>query len=182
MANLRGRIVLVTGAPAGAGWQIAARFASAGAWVGVNFRRDLARAKRLVDVLRSAGGRATLVHGDVADPAQAWTIVERLDLQWGPPDIVVEQSGSEAGPSAERWPPVVRANAAVEIARAAWPALRRSDIGRIVLLGPGVPELTAVGNRVRAVVEPVVTRTLAVAPGTPLDVAADVVFRLASGE
>jgi 3-oxoacyl-[acyl-carrier protein] reductase len=182
MADLRGRIVLVTGASAGAGPHIAARFASAGAWVGVNFRRDLAGAKRLADDLRSAGGRALLLPGDVADPAQAWAVVERLDLQWGPPDVVVAQSGSENRPGADCWPPAIYTAATLEIARAAWPSLRRSAGGRLLLLGPAVPELAAVADRVRGIVAPVVTRAVAVAPGTTFDVAADAVYRLAQGE
>jgi NAD(P)-dependent dehydrogenase (short-subunit alcohol dehydrogenase family) len=182
VSDLRGRIVLVTGAPAGAGWRITQRFAMAGAWVGVNFRRDLAGAKRLVDELRSAGGRAVLLPGDAADPAQAWAMVERLDLQWGPLDLVVEQSGSEDRSGAERWPPSLRAVAAVEIARAALPSLSHSPIGRIVLLGPATPQLPAVLECVRAHVDPVATCALAVAPGTPVDVAAVAVYRLALGE
>lgn len=204
MLPLYGQIVLVTGATAGAGPRIARRFAAAGAWVGINFRRDLEGAKRLVDVIRSDGGRAMLLPGDVADDAQAWGVVERLDLSWGPPDVVVEQSGAEdclAGCplGREHWPPELRPAASLGLVRAALPRMapargRITPAGapgspgsaprgalppdrRIVLIGPADAGLGAVVAQVQALAGPIVVEGVIVAPGrSPGDVA-DVVLR-----
>ncbi len=142
MPGLAGRIVLITGAPAGIGPLLGSRLAMDGAWIGVNFRRDLEGAKQLVDAIRCDGGRAMLVPGDSADPAGAWSILERVDLQWGPPDVVVEQSGSEDRPGAHLWPPIDRPNAAFELVRAALPILQRNPNARIGLIGPSTTRFT----------------------------------------
>jgi hypothetical protein len=62
--------------------------------------------------------------------------LERVDLQWGPVDAIVEQSGAEGRPGAHPWPPIDRPNAATEIARD-W--ARRNDpstgwLGRFVVV------------------------------------------------
>jgi NAD(P)-dependent dehydrogenase (short-subunit alcohol dehydrogenase family) len=164
--QLAGRIVLVTGAPAGPGPAICRRLAAEGAWVGVNFQRDLESAKRLVDQIRSDGGRAMLVPGDVAIPAQAWAVVERIDLAWGPLDFVVEQSGAETEQESRiqntesrvdlaesRLLPSIRLDAVDHLTRAALPALRQSPIGRIVVLGPADESLREASSRARAVIQ-----------------------------
>src|SRR5262249_2781858 len=167
MQRLAGRIVLVTGAPAGAGPAICRRLAAEGAWVAVNFRRDLEGAKRLVDQLRSDGGRAMLVPGDVALPAQAWAVLERVDLSWGPTVIVVEQSGAETDEGAKGqdpgarmatfFPPRVRLDAAASLVSAITSGRRQSQLGRHLEVdgdasagvGRSVPSLGARARRPR---------------------------------
>ena len=73
-AELHGRVALVTGATRGVGAAAGQLFAAAGAWVAVNYRTDVHGAKGLVDLIRSAGGRALLVPGDVRTQEGAWTV------------------------------------------------------------------------------------------------------------
>jgi NAD(P)-dependent dehydrogenase (short-subunit alcohol dehydrogenase family) len=88
-AELHGRVALVTGATRGVGAAAGQLFAAAGAWVAVNYRTDLHGAKRLVDVIRSAGGRALLVPGDVRTQAGAWTVARYVEHEWAQIDLVL---------------------------------------------------------------------------------------------
>jgi NAD(P)-dependent dehydrogenase (short-subunit alcohol dehydrogenase family) len=97
--RLRGKRALVTGASSGIGREVAGRFAAEGAIV-VCGGRDLARTQRTVDEITAAGGSAYLAIGDVADSAQAATVVEAAVEAMGGLDTLV----SNAGTDAEQWP------------------------------------------------------------------------------
>jgi 3-oxoacyl-[acyl-carrier protein] reductase len=181
MNELSGRIVLITGASAGAGPAIARRCATAGAWIGVNYRRDLIGAKALVDDIRSAGGRAMLLPGDIADPAGAWSVVERLDLQWGPADIVVEASGAESRAGITVWPPVTNAEGALEITRWTLPGLRQNPEGLIVLIGPAATSFEESVRNVRAFAPDIVIKPLVVPAACSPSTTAELAFSLIVG-
>jgi enoyl-[acyl-carrier protein] reductase III len=79
--------ILITGGSKGIGRAIAARFASAGSEVLINYHRDEMAAAAAADEVRSAGGTATLMKVDLGTPdgvaelvAQVTSRVERLDL------------------------------------------------------------------------------------------------------
>jgi len=73
---MKGQTALVTGASRGLGRAIAVRLAREGAAVCVNFLTSEADADRVVDEIRSAGGRAVAVRTDVGDPAAVRRMVE----------------------------------------------------------------------------------------------------------
>ena len=67
MMRMKGRTAIITGATSGMGRATALLFAREGASI-VASGRDEERGQALVDDIRSAGGRAEFVAGDVALP------------------------------------------------------------------------------------------------------------------
>ncbi len=125
--GLHGRVVLVSGATRGVGCAAARLCAAAGGWVGVNYCADVQGAKALVDTLRSAGGRALLVPGDVRTPAGAWTVARYVEHEWGQIDVLLH-AAAPLGPdeaAADAWPLLA------ELA----PGMRARGWGRVVILG-----------------------------------------------
>lgn len=88
MTSLNGKTALVTGASRGIGRAAALALAKAGAQVLVHYGRNAAEAQTVVDQIKSSGGRAEVVGGDLLDPkgphklaAKVWEIVgDRLDI------------------------------------------------------------------------------------------------------
>ncbi|MDP7546301.1 MAG: SDR family NAD(P)-dependent oxidoreductase, partial [Alphaproteobacteria bacterium] len=72
--RLRDKVAVVTGSQQGIGMAIAVAFASEGAAVVINYLDDHAAADKAVGGIVEAGGRATAVAGNVAEP----TDVERM--------------------------------------------------------------------------------------------------------
>lgn len=92
--SLENKIALVTGASKGIGAGIALHLAEAGAAVIVNYASDQQGAERVVDSIKSRGGRAVAVQADVGKAGD----VERLFLQsdqafGGRLDILVNNAG-----------------------------------------------------------------------------------------
>jgi NAD(P)-dependent dehydrogenase (short-subunit alcohol dehydrogenase family) len=85
---LTGRRAVVTGGGGGIGRAISERFATEGAAV-VVAEIDAGRADDTVDAIRSAGGDATAVVGDVTDPV----FVAELAGVAGPVDVLVNNVG-----------------------------------------------------------------------------------------
>lgn len=91
--KLKGRIALVTGASRGIGRAIAQVLAAEGAAVGVNYRSGREKAEEVVKEITAAGGRAVALPGDVADFAQAKTLVEQALKELGGLHILVNNAG-----------------------------------------------------------------------------------------
>jgi NAD(P)-dependent dehydrogenase (short-subunit alcohol dehydrogenase family) len=87
------RSVLVTGGGRGIGAATAQRCAQAGWAVAVNFTRDPAAARAVVERIRNDGGRALAVQADVADEAQVLAMFARIDAELPPLAGLVNNAG-----------------------------------------------------------------------------------------
>ncbi|HYK41791.1 MAG TPA: 3-oxoacyl-ACP reductase family protein [Thermoanaerobaculia bacterium] len=91
--DLAPRTALVTGGSRGIGRAISEALCGAGARVAINYRSDEASANALVRDLRSAGGEAMALAGDVADPGEARQLVRDVITAWGRLDALVNNAG-----------------------------------------------------------------------------------------
>ena len=93
MANLQGKVALVTGASKGIGAGIARELASRGAAVAVNYSGSKAAAEKLVAEIKSAGAEAVAVQADLSNPDSIGPFVEKVVRELGPIDILVNNAG-----------------------------------------------------------------------------------------
>lgn len=91
--NLKGKTALVTGASRGLGRAIARRLALEGANLGINYLTRAGEAESLASEIISKGGRALPLQADVASPTQVRAIVERIERELGPVDILINNAG-----------------------------------------------------------------------------------------
>ena len=107
--------------------------------MGVNYRSDDDAANAVVEEIASAGGRAIAVKGDVADPATADALFERLEEEFGPVLVLVNNAGVRADGLApmiddDAWQRVIDTNlsAAFRLTRRALRPMIRNRYGRVV--------------------------------------------------
>ena len=135
MADLQGRVALVTGASRGIGRAIALALAERGAAVAVNFRTRAEEADAVVAQIRSAGGRAIAVPADVSISAQVNEMAARAAGELGPIDILVNNAGIATGGVREEdfdRGIAVNLKSAFLCTEAVLPAMRARRWGRIV--------------------------------------------------
>ena len=92
---LSGKVALVTGASSGLGEQFAQVLASEGALVILAARR-LDKLKALKEKVEQAGGKAGVVALDVTDIEGIRMAVQKVESEFGPIDILVNNSGVSA--------------------------------------------------------------------------------------
>jgi 3-oxoacyl-[acyl-carrier protein] reductase len=99
MANLSGKVALVTGASKGIGASIAKELAARGAAVAVNYASDKAGAEKVVAEIKAGGGKAIAVKASVAEPETIGPLVDAVAKELGPIDVLVNNAGVyEFGP------------------------------------------------------------------------------------
>lgn len=99
MSKLANKVAVVTGASKGIGAAVAKTLAAHGAAVVVNYASSKSGAESVVDVIKSAGGKAVAVQGDVSKASEAKAIVDAAISNYGHLDILVNNSGVyEFGP------------------------------------------------------------------------------------
>jgi 3-oxoacyl-[acyl-carrier protein] reductase len=129
---------LVTGASKGIGSAISRALAQDGWAVAVNYRSDEAGARRTVEAIEAAGGRAAALHGDVANGAPE-ALFAAAEEQLGPVLALVNNAGVRADGLAiqledEQWDTVLETNlsAAFRMTRRAMRPMIKARYGRIV--------------------------------------------------
>lgn len=97
-------------------------------------------ADSVVSEIVAAGGEAVADHGSVAEASDAQHMVDVAIRSWGSLDIVINNAGVSPGRAgivgtpADEWERVlgVHLGGTINVTRAAWPHLLRSDAGRLV--------------------------------------------------
>ena len=88
-----GRTALVTGGSRGIGRACVEILARHGANVAVNFQANVDAAKDVVRAVTAAGQRAIAVQADVADESQVQAMIETVEQELGPVDLLINNAG-----------------------------------------------------------------------------------------
>jgi 3-oxoacyl-[acyl-carrier protein] reductase len=140
--SLQNQVAIVTGASRGIGRAVALDLARQGASVLVNYQRSTAAAEEVVAEIRQIGGDALAHRADVSDEADVATIFEAALSRWGRLDILVSNAGVIADAplmrlKPEQWHQVIETDLTSMFlcCRAALPAMRSRQYGRIITMG-----------------------------------------------
>jgi 3-oxoacyl-[acyl-carrier protein] reductase len=91
--ELQGKVALVTGASRGIGRAVAEELARAGAALAINFVADESAARRVVDTITAAGGRARAFQADMAEPEPVEKLFDDVLDEFGRLDVLVNNAG-----------------------------------------------------------------------------------------
>ncbi|MBI2845544.1 MAG: 3-oxoacyl-[acyl-carrier-protein] reductase [Chloroflexi bacterium] len=94
MVDLTGQVALVTGAGRGIGRAIALKLAAQGAKIVVNYQSNSAAAQEVVESIKSSGGEAIAIQGDVRSAEDAQKMVDKAIESFGRLDILVNNAGT----------------------------------------------------------------------------------------
>jgi len=122
--SLAGKRALVTGSSRGIGADTVGYFAEAGASVVINYRNKEARAAKLANSIREAGGSAIVVGADLTDPTSVSAMFDQIQAELDGLDILVlnASGGMESG-MAEDYAMTLNRDAQVNVLTAALPLL-----------------------------------------------------------
>jgi glucose 1-dehydrogenase len=92
---LEKKVAIVTGGDSGIGHAICYALAAAGAVVTINYHKNLAAAQATRDHITQDGGKAQIVQGDVSNPADIQSLVDKTVQDFGALHIMVNNCGME---------------------------------------------------------------------------------------
>lgn len=158
--ELRGKSVLITGASTGIGAAVAAGFGRFGAKVGVHYHRSEAAAEEVAATVRTGGGEALLLQGDVTVPGEVERIVAAQVAGFGRLDVLINNAGDvvrrtafdELSDDLVDQIMALNARSVVSACRHAVPHFKRQGTGNIINTtslaarqagGPGTPIYSA---------------------------------------
>ena len=87
--SLTNRVALVTGSSTGLGKSIAFALGQAGARVAFNYYHNESRAEETFDAFKATGATGTLVRADITDEEHVQRLVQQVEADLGPVDILV---------------------------------------------------------------------------------------------
>jgi 3-oxoacyl-[acyl-carrier protein] reductase len=93
MSDSQGKVAVVTGASRGIGAAIAKDLSAAGAAVVVNYSSSKEGADRVVADIKSKGGKAIAVKGDVAKIGDVRQLFDETKKAFGTLDVLVNNAG-----------------------------------------------------------------------------------------
>ena len=156
-APLAGKAALVTGAARNIGRAIALDLARHGAHIAVHANTSADAAQDTIRQIQSEGGQATLVQGNLTDPAEVHRILSETTAALGRLDILVNNAALRRETKFENityaeWREVTATilDAAFLTAQAALPALKAAGSGAIINLG-GMSAHTGTTDRAHVV-------------------------------
>ncbi len=153
MARLPGKTALVTGASRGIGRAIALELAREGASVALNFSSNAAKAQAVADEIKELGGTAILAPANIAVPAEARAMVDRVAQEFVHLDILVNNAGITRDSllprmTDEAWVEVIQTNlnGCFFCTSAAIPYMSAQSYGRIVNIASLNGQVGALGQ------------------------------------
>jgi 3-oxoacyl-[acyl-carrier protein] reductase len=142
--GLKDQAVLVTGSSAGIGRATAIAFGAEGARVGVTYHQNRQGAEETACKVQDAGGRALVIHYDLADADSIRASVHSLENEWGMLNVLVNNAApmNVPGPTGklfedvplENWQGMLRGilEGVTLTIQCALPLMRKSGWGRII--------------------------------------------------
>jgi 3-oxoacyl-[acyl-carrier protein] reductase len=139
MAELTGKIALVTGGGRGIGRGISLALARAGCDVAVNYHQRRDDAESAVGKIQAIGRRAVAIQGDVSRAPDVTRLVQAAESQLGPIEILINNAGKILIQSAEQmteesWNDMIASNltSCFLVTQAVLPGMRARRWGRII--------------------------------------------------
>jgi acetoacetyl-CoA reductase len=132
------RVALVTGGTGGIGTAICERLAAQGHRVASNYR-DAAKARAWQQRMRERGHEIAIVAGDVAAPDHAQALVQEVERQLGPIEVLINNAGITRDTTfhkmtAEQWHEVINTNlnSVFNVTRPVIEGMRKQRWGRVI--------------------------------------------------
>jgi len=147
MADLHGKIALVTGASRGIGRAIAIGLARCGADIAVNYRIQRNEAEVTLQQVTTQGRRAIMVQADVSLSSDVTNMINAVEKELGPIDILVNNAGIARYQNMEAitesdWEEVLAVNlkSVFLVTQAVLPGMRQRRWGRIINISSGAAQ------------------------------------------
>ena len=138
MFNLKGRVVVVSGASSGLGAQMARGFAKQGANLVITARR-LEKLESIAEEIRNMGVKCLPIKCDVTKPAEVNEAAKKSEAEYGKVDVLVNCAGSAKNAGVlnmtdEEWHYTMDAdlNSVFYVTRAFANIMKKNNYGRII--------------------------------------------------